>query len=44
MKKKLNEWKKQGYNVGEFSVISSVKSKKGIKESVDKLKGEGFRY
>jgi len=44
MEKKLNEWKKQGYNVEEFSVISSGKSKKGLNESVKKLKEEGFKY
>jgi len=44
IKKKLSAWKKQGYNVGEFSAMSSVKSKKGLKDSVSKLKEEGFGY
>jgi len=44
IKQKLNEWKKQGYNVGEFSVLSPGKSKQGIKDSVSKLKKEGFKY
>ena len=44
IKKRLREWKKQGYNVGEFSAISSGKGKKGIRERVSDLKKEGFGY
>lgn len=41
IKKKLREWKKQGYNVREFAIHSG---KNKIGDKVGKFKKEGFKY
>jgi len=43
IKKKLSEWKKQGYNVNEFSAISG-KTDGNIEDKIKKFKKEGFKY
>ena len=42
VKKKLNEWKKQGYNVDEFLIARGKNKKENLGEKVNKLKKQGY--
>ncbi len=43
MKKKLNEWKTKGYNVGEF-LTNEKKAKANLNKEIDSFKKEGYKF